>query len=70
MTSLFKIIAFTLLIKTFLIIYDFIMIVIINFFSRCNARALLLVNYKGPLIHACIYRKVGDFSPTLLLQVE
>ena len=28
------------------------------------------INPKDPLIHACIYGKVGDFSPTLLLQVE
>ena len=28
------------------------------------------INPKGPLIHACIYGKVGDFSLTLLLQVE
>jgi len=28
------------------------------------------INPKDPLIYACIYEKVGDFSPTLLLQVE
>ena len=28
------------------------------------------INPKDPLIHACIYGKVGDFSPTLLFQVE
>ena len=25
------------------------------------------INPKGPLTHACIYGKVGDLSPTLLL---
>jgi len=28
------------------------------------------INFKGSLIHVCIYGKVGDFIPTLLLQVE
>jgi len=37
MTSLFKIIAFVLLIKGFLIIYDFIMVVRITFFAAMHS---------------------------------